>query len=798
MPNRMLPILFLIWLVIKLGQIPLIIILALAKLLYWLYRQVYFLLTKVSFPKLSLPKKERINLPKLEYPMIIEAPQPKAEASRTWDFVSKFRFNSKRKRGRPRTQPLLPFYRGKLERFLKIFIPGPVKLAIIVGLILSFTLGYSYFLVTLAHDLPSPERLSEIEGPLTTFIYDRNGKLLYRLYEGRNRTLVTLDELPKQLVQATIAIEDKNFYSHPGVDLYAVARALVANLKSEELQGGSTITQQLIKNTLLTPERTFERKIKEILLAYWAERLYNKDQILQMYFNEAPYGGTAWGIEAAAEVYFNKKASQLDLAESAFLAGLPASPTDFSPFGPHPELAKERQKEVLIRMVEEGYIGQNEADKVSSEPLTFTPPSDLIKAPHFVMYVRSLLSKKYGEKVVSQGGLNITTTLDLDIQQIVEDIVAEEVGRLAPLKVGNGAAMVTDAKTGQILAMVGSKNYFDSKDGNYNVTIALRQPGSSIKPITYVTGFKQGYSPGTILLDSPTVFKNSWETYAPVNYDGKFRGPLPIRSTLAESRNVPAVKMLALVGISNMISTARDLGLTTLNDESRYGLSLTLGGGEVKMVDMMVVFGTFANNGIKFNSTPLLKVTDSAGLVLEDSGEQRGVRVLPAGLAYLITDILADARARVPAFGSNNLLTIPGHQVAVKTGTTDSKRDNWCFGYTPEFVVGVWVGNNNNAPMDPQLTSGVTGATPIWNRIMSSLLINREPIAFTRPGDVIEGVVDGKRDLVINGQAPKTIVGIGKKKIQDDKSKEEKEVITFTDPFSAATSDQFTQPQVNP
>lgn len=640
---------------------------------------------------------------------------------------------------------------------------------------------YSVALVRFVHDLPTPDRLTSIATPSTTEFYDRNGKLLYRLYEGRNRSKVNLDELPKYMIDATIAIEDKHFYQHRGIDFFGIARSIYVYARERQVQGGSTLTQQLIKNTLLTSDRTFERKIKEVFLALWTETVYNKDEILQMYFNEVPYGGPAWGIEAAAQTYFGKSAKDLTLAEAAYLAGLPASPTVYSWFGTNPELGMQRQQQVLRRMLEDGKISESDYRIASSEKLQFAAVPNSIKAPHFVMWLRQNLAQKYGEKTVSQGGLKVYTTLDLDLQQKAEQIVADEVSKLSYLRVSNGAAMITDARTGGVLAMVGSKDYYANDGGNFNVTTATRQPGSSIKPITYVTGFKLGYSPGNVMLDIPTSFKNAWETYTPVNYDGKFHGPVSIRQALGSSYNIPAVKMLALVGIDNMVQTARDMGITTFNDLSRFGLSLTLGGGEVKMVDMMSAYGTFASGGVRHNTTGIVKVVDSSGVTLEDSSDNSGVRVLSPGVSYMISSVLSDNGARTPAFGPNSLLNIPGHTVAVKTGTTDLKRDNWTFGYTPDYVVGVWVGNNNNLPMDPALSSGVTGAAPIWNRIMTEVLRDKPNVAFERPGEVADMTIDGKKDLGILGLSNKSAVKVVKTK--DDKEPT-KDVVTFTDPFS--------------
>jgi 1A family penicillin-binding protein len=687
---------------------------------------------------------------------------------------------------------------GILQIIGKIF-PAKVRVTFLLGILGVLFITYSYFLVYIAHGLPSPTNLKTLPTPTTTEFYDRNGRLLYRFYEGKNRTPVKLSEIPPSLIQATISMEDKNYYHHFGVDFAGLTRAAISLMEGGDVQGGSTITQQLIKNTLLTPERTFQRKAKEIVLAFWTEKIFNKSEILEMYFNEVPFGGTAWGIAAASQTYFDKKVSELDLAESAYLAGLPASPTTYSPYGTNPELAKNRQKEVLRRMVEDNAITAKEAEEAYAEELHIKQPASEIFAPHFVMFIRSQLSERYGARYVSQGGLKVYTTLDLDLQEKVQAIVTDEVEKIKNLNVSNGAAMVTDARTGQILAMVGSKNYWDPDGGNFNVTTALRQPGSSIKPITYASAFKLGYSPGNVILDTPISFKNFWETYTPVNYDGRFHGAVSVRTALGSSYNIPAVKMLSAIGLPEMLKTAKDLGITTLNDTNRYGLSLTLGGGEVKMLDMMSVYGTFSQNGNRHSIKGVIKITDSKGNLIEDNSSDPGQVVISPSVAFMITDILADNKARTPAFGGNSLLNIPGHKVAVKTGTTDNKHDNVTYGYTPEYVVGVWVGNNNNSPMNPKLTSGVTGAAPIWNKIMLEVLKNKPDLAFEKPSDIIPGTVDGRKDLVIAGTPPKSLIRQNRTRIRNEGSGEEKEVITFTDPLTIYQSDQSGQPiQINP
>ncbi len=683
-----------------------------------------------------------------------------------------------KKRGRPKSRPTWALNFIKFKKIVGYLIPFKYRILLFLLIFISISFGSTFFAISYLSVLPSPTRLTENEHPLTTEFYDRNGKLLYKLYEGRNRSLVKLDEVPLQFRQATIAIEDKNFYKHMGVDFLAIGRAIYSNLNHGTYQGASTITQQLIKNTLLTPEQTYARKIKEVILALWTEHIYTKDQILTMYLNEAPYGGPAWGVKAASETYFGKEPKDLSLAESAYLAGLPASPTEYSPYGIHPELAKERQKEVLKRMVADKYITQTQADEALKEQLALTPPTDPMLAPHFVMYVKKLLSDKYGARVVSQGGLKIITTLDLGLQENIQQIVRQEVAKLNSLNVSNGAAMVTDPKTGQILAMVGSIDYNQDGFGNFNVALSPRQPGSSIKPITYATAFKQGFTPGNTILDAPVSFPDGDKPYSPVNYDGRFHGPVSIRTALGSSYNIPAVKTLAKVGIDNMIQTAKDMGITTFTERNRYGLSLTLGGAEVKMIDMMSVYGTFAQNGNRHPITPILKVTDSNGNVLENFQDQPS-QVLEPEIAYLITNILADNQARTPAFGPNSLLYLPPYQVAVKTGTTDNKKDNWTFGYTPDFVVGVWVGNNNNTAMNPALTSGVTGAAPIWNRIMKGMLSSQPLATFSKPAGIVDVAIDGRRDIGIAGSLPKALVKIEK---QMDKT-------VYFDPYSSyATS----------
>ncbi len=605
-----------------------------------------------------------------------------------------------------------------------------------VGLATIFILILFSWFVT--RDLPSPKQLENRQIPQTTKIYARNGELLFNIYTDQNRTLISLNDAPEHLIEATLAIEDKDFYKHKGFDIYGIVRAFRKTVFEGTLQGGSTITQQLVKSVFLTPERTINRKLKELYLAFRVEMAFSKDRILEMYLNQVPYGGTAWGVAAAAEQYFGKEVKDLTLGESALLAGLPAAPSYYSPFGQDPKRAKARQILVLNRMVEEGYITREEAESASAQELEFRQDVIDIRAPHFVMFVREYLAEKYGEAVAAQGGLKVTTTLDLEIQEEAQKIVADNIAQLTAYNVGNGAALVTKPKTGEILAMVGSKDFFDSEnDGNVNVTVALRQPGSSIKPINYATALERKLiTPATIIIDAPTTFSGGPKPYSPVNYDGKFHGPVPVRDALGNSYNIPAVKVLALNGVSEMIAQSRKMGITTFEDESRYGLSLTLGGGEVKMTEHATAFGVFANEGDRVDLTPILKIEDSKGRFLEEFRETRGDRVLSRETSFLISQILSDNGARTAAFGGSSLLNIKGKTVAVKTGTTDDKRDNWTVGYTPSYLVVTWVGNNDNTPMR-RVASGITGATPIWNEIMTFVLKDKINETFNKPGGVV-------------------------------------------------------------
>jgi 1A family penicillin-binding protein len=652
-------------------------------------------------------------------------------------------------------------------RFLYTFVCTPARTAITFSVIFIFFNSVYYWIIK---DLPSPYRLKN-PPILSTKIYARDCEtLLYKVYRNENRSLVPLEQIPDHVKKATIAIEDKEFYKHHGYSLAGIFRALKNNLKEGRIQGGSTITQQLIKNTVLSSERTYERKIKELLLSIQTEIIFSKDQILQMYLNEVPYGGPAYGIEEASLMYFGKSVRDIDLAEAAFLAGLPAAPSNYSPYLTSIETAKERQKEVLRQMVKAGFINADQARDAYAEKIHILPPGSAIKAPHFVMYVRDELIKQYGQKKVEEGGLKVCTSLDPKIQKLAETVVKQEVEKVRkPYRINNGAALVTNPQTGEILAMVGSTDYWNKdNDGNVNLTTALRQPGSSIKLVNYSYALGHGYTPNSILMDTPISYSNAWETYTPKNYDGKFRGRVTLREALAMSLNVPAVKVLASYGPDKMKYLGERMGITTWKNLNNYGLSLTLGAAEVKMTDMAVVYGTLANQGRKVSLKPFVKITDAENNVIFDINKKESVlslvkkvqaasdefeQVIPETVAYQLVDILSDNKARTPAFGPNSDLYIKEAKVAVKTGTSNEMRDNWTIGLTPNLLVATWVGNNDNQPMS-HVASGITGASPIWNKIITSLIKEYDPGQWQVPEGMIKVKICAANGLLTCNNCP--------------------------------------------
>lgn len=614
-------------------------------------------------------------------------------------------------------------------------------LAVVFGLIVLVGV-FAY----VARDLPSPDRVVRREG-FATKIFDRNGKLLYDVFDSQRRTPVDIQTVPMVVRQATISIEDKNFYRHSGFDPLGIFRAALRSIWYRRLEGGSTVTQQLVKNTLLDSRQTMSRKIKEFILTLQIEQKYTKDQILQMYLNEAPYGGTAYGIESAAQTYFGKSVSQLNLPEAAVLAGLPQSPTYYSPFGSKAYMA--RSYEVLRRMREDGYItAKQETDSRNQiDAMKFSAQTGVLKAPHFVFYVKQKLIERYGEKAVEQGGLRVTTTLDAGLQELAQKTVLDEINNVKHLKISNGAAIAIDPQTGQILTMVGSKDWSDPNyDGKYNVALALRQPGSTIKPVVYLAGLRRGYTASTMLMDTKTSFPGGDKPeYVPENYDGKFRGPILVREALGNSINVPAVKMLSLVGIKDMMGLAFEMGLSTMEPTAenlkRVGLSVALGGGEIRPLDIVSAYSAFANGGIRRDPISILKVTDSNGQTLEEWKPSEGRRVISAEEAFIISSILSDPKARDITFGPRSLINIDGKTISVKTGTTNDKRDNWTIGWTPSVIVGVWVGNNDNSPMK-DVASGVTGAAPIWRKIILEALKEKFDQPLSPPSGIVAMDVD--------------------------------------------------------
>ncbi len=647
----------------------------------------------------------------------------------------------------------------------------------------------SLFLVhSLFADLPSLDRLTENLTVPSTKILARDGRLIYEITDpaGAHHTTVSLFDIPLACQQATIAVEDASFYSNPGVDVVGIVRALWINVRGGEVvAGGSTITQQVARNMLLDPqeraERTLTRKLRESILAWRLSQAYNKDQILELYLNQTYYGHLAYGIESASQTYFGKSARDLDLAECALLAGLPQAPAIFDPLT-DPQVADDKQAIVLDLMAKNSLITEDEAKLAKGEQLQYAASPFPISAPHFVFYVWSLLEQKYPPEVL-YSGLTVTTTVDLDLVKTAEDIINRRLKILAEdsesvAHNANDVALVAlDPRTGQILAMVGSPDYFNAEiSGNVNMAVAPRQPGSAIKPITYAAAFdpalctptpspppfalsqmEEGvgvcpWTPATMILDVRTAFvTQEGLAYVPLNYDRNFHGPVLAREALGGSLNIPAVKALEHVGLDDMLALAGRLGLTTLADADRFGLALTLGGGEVRLVDLTSAFGVFGNGGVRVSPTAVLKITDASGNVIEEWKPPSGERVLDERIAFLISDILSDNTARRATFGPNSVLQI-GRPAAVKTGTTTDFRDNWTVGYMPELAVGVWVGNANNSPMVN--VSGVAGAGPIWHDFMRAALTGKPESQFIQPPGLVRAEVCAMSGLLPTEYCP--------------------------------------------
>lgn len=579
----------------------------------------------------------------------------------------------------------------------------------------------------------------------STKIYDRTGEiLLYDINRDVKRTSVPFEQISINIKNATVAIEDSEFYNHGGIRITSIIRAVLSNLLHVgKTQGGSTITQQLVKNTLLNSQKTIGRKIKEWILAIKIDNSMPKEKILELYLNESPYGGNVYGVEEASKMYFGKKAADVDLAEAAYIAALPQSPTTLSPYGKNKDKLDARKDLVLSRMKELNFINQEQYDTAKKEVVTFLPQQTTgIKAPHFVFFIKDYLEQKYGADVVEQGGLKVITTLDYNLQQKGEQIIKDgAIDNEKKFKATNAALVAIDPKTGEILTMIGSRDYFDKNiDGNFNVTTASRQPGSSFKPFIYATAFNKGFTPDTVLFDLPTEFSttcnaygkalpghNQSSCYKPDDFDGKFRGPMSLRDALGQSINIPAVKLFYLVGTKDAINLAENMGISTLTDPNRYGLTLVIGGGEATPLDMTAAYSVFANEGIKNSYTGILKVEDAQGSTLEEY-TPNPKEVLPKNTALTISDVLSDNKARTPTFGANSVLNIPN--TAVKTGTTNNDKDAWTIGYSPDIAVGVWAGNNDNTPMK---SGGSAIAGPIWNKFMLEALKTLPNDKFEKP-----------------------------------------------------------------
>ncbi len=638
----------------------------------------------------------------------------------------------------------------KKESWIKERLSDMAILVLVIGFIGAGAL--LIFISTL--DIPDLSSFDQRRVLQSTKIYDRTGEIvLYDLNQDVKRTAVPYENISHHIKNATIAIEDDTFFSHLGVRPLAIVRAGIQNLIGGDLrgQGGSTITQQVIKNALLSREKSYIRKMKEAILALRLEQVLSKEEILWYYLNENPYGGTIYGVEEASRAFFNKSAAEVTLAESAYLAAIPQAPTYYSPYGNNRDALEVRKNRVLDRMEDLGFISEEEYNNAKAETVEFSSAANTgIKAPHFVMYIREYLAEKYGEEDLATRGLKVITTLDYDLQSDAEEIVKEyAIKNETQFNASNASLVAMDPKSGDILTMVGSRDYFDENiDGNYNIALAMRQPGSAIKPFIYAKAFEKGYTPATTLFDVQTQFSTSCDPgnttsedgcYSPNNYDNAFRGPVSIRSALAQSLNIPAVKTLYLAGMQDSIKLARDAGLATLTDWRRYGLTLVLGGGEVRLIDMTEAYGVFANEGLKMPIRSIIRVEDNTGNVLENNEQlPEGQRVMDRDAALQISDILSDNVARTPLYGANSLLYFgEGIDVAAKTGTTNDRRDAWIFGYTPNIVVGAWAGNNGNQSMNE--ISGLI-ISPLWRAFMDVAMAKLDQEQFPNPAPIPDDI----------------------------------------------------------
>lgn len=643
------------------------------------------------------------------------------------------------------------FFVAYKQEFFLVFV------AVIIALISVPLFTYFYF----SRDLTSKETIMN-RNNTGVILLDRNNKPFFTFYSGKVTTVVPLSEIPEHIQAAVIAAEDKHFYSHPGISLSAIIRSLILDIQHREIKyGGSTITQQLVKNSLLTPAKSFLRKYQEVVLAREIEKRYTKEEILEMYLNSVYFGEGAFGIQAASETYFGKRVQDLTLAESALLTGILPSPSEYSPLNGNDTIAKKRQGIVLSRMESAGFISGEEKNRAEKAKLVYSSaPDDINKAaPHFAIMVRQELIKRYGEERISRSGFTVRTTLDLSWQAYAEEVVSDQVKKLARNKVTNGAAVVIDPKTGEIKALVGSKDWYDSSFGKVNIATAKRPPGSSFKPLVYASAFeKRVITPASALSDRPTTFAGN---YRPQDYDRRYRGIVLARRALANSLNIPAVEVLAKIGVPSALEIAQRMGITTLKDPSSYGLSLVLGTGEVSLLELTNAYGIFANEGRKNEPTSILAITDKRGKQVYQY-KPKSEQVIEPEVAFLISSILSDNAARAEIFGNSLTVSFPA---AVKTGTTEDYRDAWTIGYTPDLVVGVWVGNNDNTPMDR--IAGSLGAAPIWRLLMERFSQRLPRSEFSVPSGITmlsvcrnngfflrSGIGGGSREYFLTGTGP--------------------------------------------
>jgi len=658
----------------------------------------------------------------------------------------------------------------KIKAWAKRWLWGKHRLRTLAYGALFLCAGALVYLFVLARNLPTLEEINNRQVTQSTRIYDREGKvLLYEINGGERRVVVPPEDIPQYFKDAVVAIEDQNFYTESGVSIRGIFRALLANLKSGSVvQGASTITQQLARNAFLSPEQTIARKLKEAFLAIRLDRYYSKDKILWLYVNEVPYGPTLYGVEAASQAYFHKPTKELSLPESAVLAAVLKAPSYYSPWGSHTKELLSRQKLVLTKMRDTGKISEAQFKEASAKEIVFEPRNLGIKAPHFALAVQDYLAKKYGEELLERGGLRVITTLDMKLQEAAEGAVKEGAERNEKLYHGKNAALVAeDPRTGQVLALVGSRDYFDTaNEGNFNVaTQGLRQPGSALKPFVYLAAFEKGYTPETVLFDVPTEFvpnnpacpvvpdftNENTRCFHPENFDERFRGPVPFRTALAQSMNVPSVKVLYLAGVDDTLNTLSGFGITTLTERNRYGLSLVLGGGEVHLDELVGAYGVLAQEGLRHEQSMILEVKNSNGEVLEHYND-KSEQVVDAQYPRLVTNILSDTNARAGLFGASlSLTTFPDREVALKTGTTNNYRDAWAVGYTPSLVAGVWAGNNDNTPLQKQ-GSSILAAVPIWHAFMEKALASYPTEVFERPAPTVADKPILAGDYLANNQ----------------------------------------------